>query len=67
MEHHAIDQKKLQDRIDAIPEWARDWEMEVHPDKAKILRQWRKPMDGVHTQWSTSESCGRGKRHWFLG
>ena len=31
------DQKSLQLRIDRIAQWAKDWKMEIHPTKSKIL------------------------------
>ena len=33
----AEDQRSLQHRIDAIAQWAKDWKMEIHPAKSKIL------------------------------
>ena len=30
-------QQKLQGRIDRIAQWAKDWKMEIHPAKSKIL------------------------------
>ena len=33
----AEDQKSLQSRIDRIAQWAKDWKMEIHPAKSKIL------------------------------
>ena len=30
-------QRKLQGRIDRIAQWAKDWKMEIHPAKSKIL------------------------------
>ena len=34
---HAADQQSLQRRIDRIVQWAKDWKMEIHPSKSKIL------------------------------
>ena len=33
----ADDQQSLQQRIDTIAQWAKDWKMEIHPAKSKIL------------------------------
>ena len=33
----AENQRGLQKRINSISQWAKDWRMEIHPDKSKIL------------------------------
>ena len=41
----AEDQQSLQLRIDRTAQWARDWKMEIHPEKSKILHIGRENPD----------------------
>ena len=37
VEEHAGDQQKLQDRIDRIAQWAKEWKMEINAKKTKVM------------------------------
>ena len=44
--------EEMQERIDRIAQWAKNWKMEINPKKSKVMHLGRNNPSPIHRQWN---------------